>query len=79
MRTDPVQVVVLAAGYDTRCYRLKTGNTQVSSCVSIKSQIASPLAVKDDIKFHEQIRAGYGVLASLCLQGRHEHCPSTRP
>ena len=26
-----MQVVVLAAGYDTRAYRLKTGNTQVSS------------------------------------------------
>ena len=26
-----MQVVVLAAGYDTRAYRLKTGDTQVSS------------------------------------------------
>ena len=29
--TRHAQVVVLAAGYDTRSYRLKTGDTQVSS------------------------------------------------
>ena len=34
MSADPTQVVVLAAGYDTRCYRLKTGNTQVRFCAS---------------------------------------------
>ena len=39
---NPAQVVVLAAGYDTRCYRLKTGNTQVGSWVSYQKSSCHP-------------------------------------
>ena len=47
VNANPVQVVVLAAGYDTRCYRLKTGNTQVSFCVSGQISICLPSLSKE--------------------------------
>ena len=76
---NPAQVVVLAAGYDTRCYRLKTGNTQVGSCASCHKPKCLPPTVKNETKYHEQFPPGQGVLARPCLQGRDEHCPNALP
>lgn len=80
VNTDPVQVVILAAGYDTRCYRLKTGNTQVRLLRLLpKVKSAFPITVKNDIRYHEQISQSQAVLTTSHLLGRDEHCPASLP